>query len=154
MLKKLFIPIGLVLTMVAPLFAAETFEFRKSINLQGNMKVIGNTVLCPKENGQCIKDTSQRNDEVDLRYTKLNSDSTNPNIFNSSSATLTDSAITSDENAKIVWAGLYWTGYLHTYDEGHGTQTHLRGMMKSIYDTPNLTLIAPTQIYLTPQVQH
>lgn len=110
--------------------ATSDFSLRYQTNLKGNMKVIGNTVLCPKSNGNtgsCIE-TTLTNDKVNLRYTKLGSDSTNTNIFNSSSATLQDSSITLDTNAKIVWAGLYWSGYLHTYDSVDGTQTRFTNL--------------------------
>ena len=90
------------------------FPSRKSINLTGNMKIIGNTVLCPKNNaGQCIESSNgTSNADVNLRYTKLTTDSSNNAIFNSSSATLLDTAITSPTAAKVKWAGLYWSGYL------------------------------------------
>lgn len=94
------------------------FLSRKSMNLTGNMKIIGNTVLCPKNNaGQCIESTAGvSNADVNLRYMKLITDNSNNAIFNSSSATLIDSAIiptTAKPNpAKVKWAGLYWSGYL------------------------------------------
>ena len=95
------------------------FPIRKSINLTGNMKVIGNTVLCPKNwQGQCIEssfDTS--NADVNLRYVDIDDDDM---TWNSTSATLEDSAIKpTDDNpnpAKVKWAGLYWSGYIYKSD--------------------------------------
>jgi hypothetical protein len=98
------------------------FSMRYKKNLKGNMKIIGNTVLSAADDG------SSSNSEVDLRYTKLASDSSNASIFNSSSATLLDTAITTPTAAKVKWAGLYWSGYLHTYDSGDGAQTQYTGL--------------------------
>ena len=97
------------------------FSMRYSLNLTGNMKIIGNTVLQAPDNGQS-------NAEVDLKYTKLASDSSNASIFNSSSATLLDTAITTPAAAKVKWAGLYWSGYLSssTY-----TQTQANSLINS-----------------------
>jgi len=95
------------------------FPIRKSMNLTGNMKVIGNTVLCPKNGlGQCVESSfNVSNADVNLRYVDIDSDNM---TWNSTSATLTDSAInptTDNPNpAKIKWAGLYWSGYIYKSD--------------------------------------
>lgn len=87
-------------------------NIRHQMNLKGNMKVIGNTVLCPKDqNGACTEATTA-NSNVDLNYTKLPTDITNASIFNSSKAALVDSVIDPTKSAKVKWAGLYWSGYL------------------------------------------
>ena len=88
----------------------EFFEKRYYNNLKGNIKIIGNTVL--KSN---TSDGSKSNAEIELHYVDIDN---NSSTFNSSSATL-DSIVDSVpvDKSKIVWAGLYWTGYLHN-DEG------------------------------------
>lgn len=87
-------------------------NIRHQMNLKGNMKVIGNTVLCPKDqNGVCTEATTY-NSHVDLKYTKLSTDIGNASIFNSSKAKLVDSVIDPTKSAKVKWAGLYWSGYL------------------------------------------
>ena len=87
-------------------------NIRHQMNLKGNMKVIGNTVLCPKDqNGACTEATTY-NSHVDLKYTKLSTDIGNASIFNSSKAKLVDSVIDPTKSAKVKWAGLYWSGYL------------------------------------------
>ena len=89
------------------------FEKRYYNNLKGNIKIIGNTVL--KSN---TSDNGKSNSQIKLKYVDIDK---NSNTFNSSSATL-DSVIdnVSINKSKIVWAGLYWTGYLHNdkYDDG------------------------------------
>ncbi|CUV65981.1 exported hypothetical protein [Sulfurovum sp. enrichment culture clone C5] len=106
------------------------FPIRKTINLTGNMKIIGNTVLCPKNNaGQCVESgTNVSNADVNLRYTKLSSDNSIGSIFNSSSATLSDSAILSATAAKVKWAGLYWSGYL---SDSTYTQTQANNLINN-----------------------
>ncbi len=98
------------------------FSMRYKKNLKGNMKIIGNTVL------QAPNVVNQSNSEANLRYTKLASDSSNASIFNSSDANLSDTAILTPTAAKVKWAGLYWSGYLHTYEVGDGAQTQYTGL--------------------------
>ncbi len=91
----------------------EFFEKRYYNNLKGNIKIIGNTVL--KSN---TSDGTKSNAEINLHYVDIDD---NSSTFNSSSATL-DSIVDNVpvDKSKIVWAGLYWTGYLHNdkYDDG------------------------------------
>ncbi len=107
------------------------FPIRKSLNLTGNMKVIGNTVLCPKNGlGQCVESgTNISNADVNLRFIDIDSDGT---TFNSSSATLVDPAIIpTAENpnpARVKWAGLYWTGYL---SNSNYTQTQASNLINN-----------------------
>ncbi|MBD3795796.1 MAG: hypothetical protein IE881_07690, partial [Epsilonproteobacteria bacterium] len=94
----------------------ESFSLRYKTNLKGNMKIIGNTVLARKDsNGTYLSGTDASNALDQLRYVDIDSDSS---TFNSSLAVLEDSAILTPTAAKVKWAGLYWTGYLHTYEEG------------------------------------
>ena len=97
-----------IIIVLATLINAETtptnFNQRYYNNLQGNIKVIGNTILrSPNANNS--------NDDVNLTYIDIDDDS---NTFNSSSATIGSTLNNINvSNAKIKWAGLYWVGYLH-----------------------------------------
>ena len=70
-------------------------------NIKGNIKVIGNSVLCYKVNGVCTE-RSRPNNETTLSYIKTSSGYTN-----SSQAEIADIPI----NAKVLWAGFYAQGY-------------------------------------------
>ncbi|MBD3824993.1 MAG: hypothetical protein IE916_10875, partial [Epsilonproteobacteria bacterium] len=74
--------------------------------VQGDIKLIGNTVLCAKDaSGKCYNYTgTKRNNDLDLKYIDVDSDST---TYNSSSA-----KIEIPSNAKIVWAAIYTQGLL------------------------------------------
>jgi len=70
------------------------FELRHQENLFGDVKVIGNTVLCVKNNdGVCINDAEDANNHLDLQKTS------------SSYSTLT-----LPENSTVKYARLYWQG--------------------------------------------
>ncbi|MDD5359074.1 MAG: Calx-beta domain-containing protein [Sulfurovaceae bacterium] len=112
------------------------FGIRYKTNLKGNMKVIGNTVLAPSG----FTESSVSNSETDLRFVNVDSD---PNTFNFSSAVLSDSAITSPTAAKVKWAGLYWSGYLHTFDGNDISNTTVRSntqyrTLSSVADIDNV----------------
>ena len=87
------------------------FILRKSFNIRGDFKMIGNTVLCDKVNGKCI-DTNLPNNDLKLSYTNvlngniLNINGKNIKIINSSKAKL----VNIPENAKILWVGFYTQG--------------------------------------------
>ena len=71
-------------------------------NIRGNVKIIGNTVLCQKDiNGQCIE-TDSPNNSTYLSYIKEVDGFTN-----SSQAKISDIP----DDAEIVWAGFYAQGY-------------------------------------------
>lgn len=110
--------VGTITNDDIPTELSSTFTMRYKKNLKGNMKIIGNTVLSAANDG------SSSNSEVNLRYVDVDSDGT---TFNSSTARLLDSAIVptalKPNPAKVKWAGLYWSGYLHTYDASDGAQT-------------------------------
>ncbi len=93
--------------------AEEEFKMRYYNNLQGNIKIIGNTVLQSD-----TPDAKKSNDEMVLRYIDIDKD---PNTFNSSSATIESILDGIDvKKSKIVWAGLYWAGYLHNDEHDPG----------------------------------
>ena len=84
------------------------FRIRNPIhtqNIKGNIKVIGNTVLCKKVNGVCSETTATNNStylnfiDVDGIYRPYN---------NSSQA-----IISIPNTAKVVWSALYTQGYMN-----------------------------------------
>jgi len=71
-------------------------------NIRGNVKIIGNTVLCKQDSsGQCIE-TNYPNNDTYLSYIKEIDGFTN-----SSKAKITGIP----DNAEVVWAGFYAQGY-------------------------------------------
>lgn len=77
-------------------------------NIKGNIKVIGNSVLCYKnKKGVCV-DTDYANNKVSLSF--IDTDSSNYTYNNSSQAQIAGIPST----AKIKWAGFYTQGYLKT----------------------------------------
>jgi len=82
-------------------------------NINGNMKVIGNTVLCNKvyedsngwlrEHSSCVENSGNNNDKI------LQNVNTKSGYTNSSDATISD--IPND--AEVVWAALYTQAYLY-----------------------------------------
>ncbi len=87
-------------------------------NIKGNIKVIGNTVLCYKNNnGQCI-DTDLANNQVSLNF--INTNNVTYPYKNSSQAQIAGVPAT----AKVVWAGFYTQGYLaKNYNDTTSTLT-------------------------------
>ena len=75
-------------------------------NIKGNIKVIGNTVLCYKnKQGQCV-DTDSANNEVSLSF--VNTNNVKYSYPNSSQAQIAGVPAT----AKVLWAGFYTQGYM------------------------------------------
>ena len=106
------------------------FTSRYIYNLQGNVKVIGNTVL------RSLDGYTKANNQVRLTYVDIDNDN---NTFNSSSADINASEKGIDiTNARVVWAGLYWQGYLHSNDNDTGIDTQ--------YNISNTQATAHTQI--------
>ncbi|WP_434657376.1 hypothetical protein [Sulfurimonas sp. NW9] len=71
-------------------------------NIRGNVKIIGNTVLCEKDsNGQC-KETSDPNNNTTLSYIKEVD-----GFINASKAKISGIP----DTAEVVWAGFYAQGY-------------------------------------------
>ena len=95
----------------------EYFDKRYYNNLKGNIKIIGNSVL------KSIVDNGKSNAELILKYIDIDSSS---NTFNSSSANIDSIVDDIDINkSKIVWAGLYWVGYLHNDQADKGIDLSL-----------------------------
>ncbi|EDM24463.1 hypothetical protein [Caminibacter mediatlanticus] len=78
------------------------FKLRKSFNIHGNSKLIGNSVLCYMRNGECV-DTSLPDNDLYLSYVNLEG---NSSLFNSTKAEM--SGIPDD--AEILWVGFYTQG--------------------------------------------
>ena len=81
-------------------------DFKKiyTKNIKGDMVLIGNTNM--KKTG-----SGTTNQTINMKYYDMDGVSS---TFNSSSATLTNKYFDVPiDNAKIIWAGLFWTGYLH-----------------------------------------
>ncbi|WP_025344249.1 Calx-beta domain-containing protein [Sulfurospirillum multivorans] len=103
-------------------------------NIKGNIKVIGNTVLCYKQNGQCV-DTNSANNQVSLSF--IDTSSTVHTYNNSSQAQISSVPST----AKVLWAGLYTQGYMgRNYND---TTSALMGTPVYLI-TPSGTSIATT----------
>jgi hypothetical protein len=86
------------------------FAIRYKANIYGNLQVIGNTVLCVKDNtGKCIDYNGDKtNAELDLKYVDVDN---NSSTFDSSSAYLDI-----PDDANITFVGFYSQGYIdNTY---------------------------------------
>lgn len=111
-------------------------------NIRGNLAMIGNSVLCPKNNtGACISDSNTANNGLDLKF--INTDNFNGTYKNSSRAQL---AI--PNNATIKWAGLYTQGYIQGI-------TNTATITKTLTNTPTrLTIPSLGNINLTPSISN
>ena len=97
----------------APPTDMNTFQRRFISNIKGNIRIIGNSVL----RGSNANDTSSTTTNANLNLWYIDIDSTGT-TFNSSSADINATETGVDvTHASIVWAGLYWQGYLHN-DQG------------------------------------
>ncbi len=78
--------------------------------VNGNLEILGNSVMCYKINGVCQNDTGgYANNQIYLGYIDIdNNDST----YNSSAATLS-----LPPNSKVLWAAIFWQGYLHDHED-------------------------------------
>lgn len=92
--------IGL-LPVVALAQDSKTFTRAKEFYIEGNTKVIGNNILS-KDATKPFNDLEKVNDEFKMEYVDIDND---PSTYSSSAAFLT-----LDDTAKVVYAGLYWTG--------------------------------------------
>jgi hypothetical protein len=104
-------------------------------NINGNVKVIGNTVL-KSPNG----DNGQTNDEIDLQYVDVDD---NPDTFNSSKARLDIPS-----GSTIIWAGLYTQGYLQDVKTINGIYQVLNDSDYPLY----LTIPSIGTITVAPEV--
>lgn len=78
------------------------FTLRTSMNGRGDIKLIGNSILCMNSNGVCADPGTQANNAFTAMYADLDGD---PSTTSSTSA---DLAL--PNGSKVLWAGLYWAG--------------------------------------------
>jgi hypothetical protein len=111
------------------------FALRDAKNLRGDVKVIGNTVLCVNNNGSCQNYTgTSSNADLNLMY--IDVDGVNRTYNNSSQALLSIPS-----TAVIKWAGIYSQGYLN----GTNITTIGNAINTPIYVTvPSVGTIAST----------
>jgi len=119
------------------------FKMRYYNNLNGNIRVIGNTVL-----QSTTPDAQTSNADMNLQYVDIDS---NSNTFNSSSATI-ESVVDklNIDKSKIVWAGLYWLGYLHNdqWDEGIDNVFNFNKYSKESADSQINSFLDNHNVYL------
>ena len=111
-------------------YVAGEIDFRKInpsdvTNIYGNLQITGNTVMCVTNKQSatlsdyekkysdfsCTTDIYKNDNNYITRY--INIDPDNPDIWNSSEATIK----LPGTYKKIVWAGLFWQGYLNNYSK-------------------------------------
>ena len=80
------------------------FNLSYQINIKGDIELIGNTIMCKNDNGHCGNPGDATNNSINMMY--IDGDNNN-STFNSSSARLN-----LPPNSEILWAKLYWQGYL------------------------------------------
>ncbi|MFA6761236.1 MAG: choice-of-anchor D domain-containing protein [Sulfuricurvum sp.] len=104
-------------------FGERGFELRTKHNIKGDIKVIGNTVLCQKNSSdQCIDHTgTSSNADINLQY--VNTDNFQTGTFKNSSR----AKLEIDPKAHIVWAGLYTQGYLKGQTKTGDVTKHFDG---------------------------
>lgn len=83
-------------------------------NMKGDIAVIGNSIMVPQAGG-CFTSATRNNDAV-VTYADIDS---NTSTFNSTSAELKLPSTATDK--EIVWAGLYWQGYLVDQNDANKT---------------------------------
>ena len=84
------------------------FSIIYTTNKHGNIVLIGNTNICKMENGKCVDPGDEANNNI---YAHNKDGDDNIDTDNSSAALLN-----LPEGSKVLWAGLYWQGYLANSD--------------------------------------
>lgn len=110
------------------------FTLQKQYNINGDMKIIGNTIMQDANTHTCAA-AGVNNNGITVEYVDIDTDAS---TFNSTSANITLPAGTTSND--VVWAGLYWQGY---YGNGptDATKTNAK----------NVLLKAPSGSYTTIQ---
>jgi len=116
-------------------------------NIKGNIKVIGNTVLCYKNsNGQCV-DTDLANNQVSLSF--INTNNVTYNYRNSSQAQIAGVPAT----AKVLWAGFYTQGYMRqNYNQTTSALTNSPAYLITPQGSTTIA-ISPNVIDVNPYVE-
>ncbi|MDO4782763.1 MAG: SPOR domain-containing protein [Capnocytophaga felis] len=90
--------------------SSQEFNIRYETSVKGEMKIIGNNIVNRQDRRNKANvpfdDRSNKvkmNDEFDMQYIDIDD---NPDTFSSSSANF---SFEGKENAKVIYAGLYWT---------------------------------------------
>jgi len=113
----------------------ENFKNVYNANVNGDIKLIGNTNICMvNSSGQCIDPGNTANNNIDAHNKDGDTVST---TTNSSSAKLELPA-----GAKILWAGLFWQGYHETSSLTDALREKSR-TMKLGYSANNANLNIP-----------
>jgi hypothetical protein len=81
------------------------FTLQKQYNINGNMQIIGNTIMQNAATHTCAT-AGTNNNGITVEYVDTDGNAT---TFNSTTATITLPA--GATSSDIVWAGLYWQGY-------------------------------------------
>jgi uncharacterized repeat protein (TIGR01451 family) len=94
------------------------FTPRTNVNMNGDITLIGNTIMSCNGNGQCANAHNGAGGNIDdndfnMQYVDVDADGS---TFSSSSATLSLPA-----TATVAWAGLYWSG-----DSNNGARNQVR----------------------------
>ena len=110
--------LGLLVAMPAAAQVVRSFTPRYSTNDNGDVTMIGNTLMSCSGNGQCPQGrngtgNSTNDNDWNMVYVDVDGDAS---TFSSSSATLT-----LPSGATVLWAGLYWQG-----DSNNGARNTVR----------------------------
>jgi len=115
------------------------FTLKYYKNLKGNIRVIGNTMLYGNKNTY--------NSHIKLTYVDMDK---RRDTFNSSQAEIEKNEHGINLNrGNIIWAGMFWQGYLHNDDEDPGIDSHYnfsntqsvaKNQIKSVINNHKLTL--------------
>ena len=98
------------------------FTLQKQYNINGNMQIIGNSIMRDASTHACAA-SGIRNNDITVEYVDTD---TNTTTFNSTTANITLPTGTTSND--IVWAGLYWQGYY-----GNGSTDTIKTNAKSVY---------------------
>src|SRR6185369_10114211 len=108
MLAVLLTTVALIFTPINGYGAARTFNERFSTNANGDIRLIGNTIMtCPSLDSTCAgtQNGTLTNDNSKFNMVYVQDDATTPGLSSSSSATISLPA-----GSTVLWAGLYWGG--------------------------------------------
>jgi hypothetical protein len=131
-----------------------------SRNIPGDVTTIGNTNECVTTSRSRFDQpcTTDRSKTANDYMTKYNDIDNNSSTFNSSSATLA-----LDNNRTVVWAALYWQGFLHSCNESTNDDCRFRdgdsvvvrddalNLASNSYDAPKILFQTPNHDYHTVQ---